>query len=402
MSKRRFEFRIAALVVGAIALLGTFIAGLWGYVYVTTTPIHPDARAVGSVAGPAADPTPAVAEAVTRAREATRVAVAEQNLPGVSVAVAVGGKLVWAEGFGWADIEQHETVTPSTRFRIGTASKMLTSAAVGLLIEQGRLSLDDEIQRHVAGYPRKEWPVTLRQLMGHTAGIRRDAGDEEPIHTHCDRALDALPRFADAPLLFQPGTQYRYSSYGWILVSGAVEAAGKQPFDAFMRTQVFDVVGMPDTRTDAIVGVGPSQATYYFPRFGADTKYGPQGTDNEDFSCFSGASAFVSTPSDLVRFALGMQGGTLLRPDTVAMLQTTQRLTSGEATGYGLGWDLERVTLSGQQVDVIGYDGQLRDGTVMTLMIIPSRDLVVAVTTNTSFAKTPDIAAQIAEVFGRR
>ena len=92
--------------------------------------------------------------------------------------------------------------------------------------------------------------MTLRQLMGHTAGVITDGGDEGPLFTkHCERPVEALPHFAENSLLFEPGTQYRYSSYGWILVSAAVEAAADQPFLTFMREQIFDPLGMRDTRS---------------------------------------------------------------------------------------------------------------------------------------------------------
>src|SRR5262249_19802640 len=151
----------------------------------------------------------------------------EQNLPGVSVAVGVRDDIVWAEGFGWADLEHRTPITPALRFRIADVSIPITSAAVGLLLEQNTLNLDDEIQSYVPDLPKKDWPVTVRQLMGHVAGVRNDAGDEEPISEHCERTVEALPRFAQDRLKFEPGTAYRRSSYGWILVSAAVEAAAK-------------------------------------------------------------------------------------------------------------------------------------------------------------------------------
>jgi CubicO group peptidase (beta-lactamase class C family) len=389
---------VAVLAVVGVGVLLTGILGLFVYVNVTTKPIHPDAQSVPSEAYAAAA-SPRWTNAIAQARQSALTGLAEQNLPGLSVAVGADGELVWAEGFGWADLDDRVKVTPDTRFRIGTASKMLTSAAVGLLMEQQRLSLDDLVQAHVPSFPQKPWPVTLRQLMGHTAGIRRDEGDEEPVHARCGATLDALPRFADSELLFEPGTEYRYSSYGWILVSGSVESASGERFDAFMRKQVFEPLGLRDTRTDAIVGTNRGQATYYFPRFAADPRYGPQEPDQEDFSCFAGASAFVSTPSDLVRFGLAMEKGTLLRPDTVELLRTSQRLRNGEATGYGLGWDLETVQLAGTPTRAVGYDGALRDGIVMSFISLPDHDLVVAVTSNTSFADTPSLALKIAEAF---
>src|SRR5918996_1823527 len=134
--------------------------------------------------------------------------------------------MVWAEGFGWVDLENRVPVTPEHRFRIGTASKVLTSAAVGKLLEKDRLKLDAEIQTYVPEFPKKEWPVTLRQLMAHTAGVRTDGGDEGPLFSkRCERPVEALQHFADKSLLFEPGTQYRYSRYGWIVVSAVIEAA---------------------------------------------------------------------------------------------------------------------------------------------------------------------------------
>ncbi len=306
---------------------------------------------------------------------------------------------MWAEGFGWADIDNRVPVAPDTRFKIGTASKVLTSAGVGLLLENGRLKLDDVIQTYVPGFPEKPWPVTLRQLMGHLAGVRNDAGDEEPLSVHCDGTLDGLERFAERPLLFEPGTQYRYSNYGWILVSGAVEAAAGEPFFTFMRKQVFEPLGMDETRADSTTEPIPRRASFYFPRFAADPRYGPQPPRDVDYSCFAGSAGFLSTPSDLVRFGMAIDGGKLLQPATVRLLQASQRTASGQETGYGLGWDLETVDLMGRQTTVVGHDGELMGGMVASLMTFPEGRIAVALTSNTSFADTFSIGAKIAQAF---
>jgi CubicO group peptidase (beta-lactamase class C family) len=182
-------------------------------------------------------------------------------------------------------------------------------------------------------------------------------------------------------------------------VSGAIEAAGGQPFDAFMREHVFEPLGMRDTRANAVVGTARDQAGYYFPRFAADPRYGPQETDEEDFSCFAGAGAFTSTPSDLVRFGIAIDGGRLLQPSTVQLLQTSQRLSSGQDTGYGLGWDLETVMLNGRSARMVGHDGELRGGRVASFMTFPDLGLIVAVTSNISFADTSTLAVKVAEAF---
>ena len=378
-------------------LIGLFVVGLFLYVNATARPIHPDLQKVSAVTSSA--PSAKWSAAIDRARQLARAGLVEQNLPGLSVAVGAGGELVWAEGLGWANLEKQVPVGPNMRFSLGTSSIALTSAAVGLLLEQEKLHLEGEIQTYVPGFPEKQWPVTLRHLMGHTAGVRNDAGDEEPTQDHCASTNDGLKRFASDQLRFEPGSKYSFSSYGWILMSAAVEAAAKEPFPAFMRKQVFEPLGMRDTNAAYTAEPVADVATYYFPRFGADPRYGPQEPEPFDDSCFSGAGAFLSTPSDLVRFALAMNSGKLLKPATVQMLQASQRLTSGEETGYGLGWDIETVTIAGKPTQAVGHDGTMRGGMVSSFFTVPEYGVVVAVTSNTSFADTFGIAVKIAEAF---
>jgi CubicO group peptidase (beta-lactamase class C family) len=363
----------------------------------TATPLHP---APGDIPG-----TPGIAgtdwnDAIDQGRTLARAALSGQNLPGLSVAVAVRNRIVWTEGFGWADLTERIAVAPDTRFGIGTASTVLTSAAVGLLLERGRLSLDDEVRAHVPAFAPAGGAVTLRQVMGHTAGLRSDGGDEGPLYAvHCERPVEALVHFASRPLLFEPDTAYRFSSYGWIHMSAVVEAASGEPFLRFMRKEVFEPIGMDDTRADSAAETLPSRATSYFPRFAADPRFGPDPMRSVDLSCYAGSSVFLSTPADLVRFALALRGGRLLRAETVAALQAPQRLQSGEVTGYGLGWDLETATIGGQPTAVVGHDGDILGGRVASLQVFPARDLVVAVTSNTSYADTFEVGRQIAEVF---
>lgn len=386
---------LIVLGIGGIILA---VGGLWIYMSATATPLHPDARSVPSAAE--SNPVQRWATAVEQARQVARAGAAEQNLPGLSVAVGVDQEIVWAEGFGWANLEKRVPVAPHTRFRIGTASILLTSAAVGLLLEQQRLNLDDQIQKHVPEFPRKPWPVTLRHLMGHLAGVRSDGGDEGPLFSQqCDRPVDALQHFADSDLRFEPGTEYRYSRFGWIVVSAAVEAAAQEPFLTFMQKKVFEPLGMNDTLPESTTEPVPDRATPYFPKFAGDPRYGPDLLREIDLSCYSGGGVFLSTASDLVRFGMAINAGKLLQRSTVELLQTSQRLPSGEETGYGLGWDLETVTLSGERTRAVGHDGDVLGGVVASVMTFPDRALVVAVISNTSYAGTPSVALNIAQAF---
>jgi CubicO group peptidase (beta-lactamase class C family) len=376
---------------------------------------------------------------VDRARRIIRAGLGEQNLPGLSVAVGAGGGLVWAEGFGWADLETRAPVTPDTRFRIGTASTVLTSAAVAVLLEKGRLRLDDEIQTYVPQFPKKQWPVTLRQLMAHVGGVATDDGDEGPLfRQRCERPVEAVQLFAPSALLFEPATQNRYSKYGWILVSAAVEAAADQPFLTFMGQQIFQPLGMDKTGAESAAEENPERvgepaedapfltftrqlileplgmggtkakpatdpATVYFPGFGYDplVRYGLHVMRPHNLSCYAGSMAFFSTPSDLVRFGLAIHGGTLLQPGTVRLLQASQQLRSGQETAYGLGWDLDTVTLAGKPTPAAGHDGELLGRRVMSMILFPEAGIVVAVMSNLSYADTSALARKVAEPFAQ-
>ena len=159
------------------------------------------------------------------------------------------------------DVESRTPVTPLTRFRLGALSKPLTAVAAALLHDRGRLDLDAPVQRYVPAYPKKQWMVTTRQLMGDVAGVHRIRGDNNDAMPggHCDSVGEAVAMLADDPLLFEPGTQHRYSVWGWVLVSGVVEGAAGEPFPRFMIREVFEPLAMKRTvvaETDYLEGVG--------------------------------------------------------------------------------------------------------------------------------------------------
>ena len=392
-----------ALTLIGVGVFVLFLAGLGIYTFVmaVSTKLHPNPKDVPSVA--LAAPSPKWAAAVDQGRLSARAGLVTQNLPGLSVAVGVGGDIVWAEGFGWADMEKRVPVAPGMRFRIGHTSKALTAAGVGLLLEKGRLHLEGEIQSYVPEFPRKQWPVTLRQLMGHLAGIRHYGSEEDYVPTaHCERAADGLKGFADDPLRFEPDTQYGYSTYGWVLVSAAVEAAVKEPLSSFMAAHVFKPLDMTSTTFDSPTEAIPDRVTFYQRRFTGDAGEGVMPATAVDYSCFAGAGAILSTPSDLVRFGMAVNGGKLLQAGTVKKLQTPQVLTSGNETEYGLGWMVEEVTLAGEPTRMVHHASRSLKGGTTSFMTFPARGMVVAVTANIANAITRDIALNIAQAFAEQ
>jgi CubicO group peptidase (beta-lactamase class C family) len=390
----------ASIMLLGVGLLVVGIPGLVLYIRITAPKLHPNPANIPEMTN--SQPTAKWTTSVEQAREIVRASLSEGNLPGVSVAVGVGADIVWAEGFGFANFESSLPVTPDDRFQTGTVAMVFTSAAIGLLLEDGRIRLDDQIQAYVPEFPAKQWPVTIRQLMGHIGGAMTEDWDNGVlIYQHCERPTDALNLFGQDPLQFQPGSQFAFSTYGWILLSGAVETAAGKPFKAFLQDRVFRPLGMDHTVKQSGKEALPGEVTFYVPRFGGNARFGlnPLPPRKFDYSCHGGSSGFLSTPSDLVRFGMGINEGKLLKPETVRMLQTSQRTTSGMETGYGLGWDLKTVTIAGRQVHTVGHTGEFWGGPVASLLTVPDRGITVAVMSNIAFADTSSIAEKIAEKF---
>ena len=349
-------------------------------------------------------PDPTYIDAVERARPLVRAFIVEENLPGLSLAVGVAGEVVWAEGFGWADIDERRPVTPKTRFRIGSVAMPMTATAVGLLHERGLLDLDAPVRDYVRSFPEKEWPVTTRQLMGHVAGVRHYGDDEEALYRrhHCDTPLDGLDAarvvrvpdhpelFAGDPLLFEPGTRYQYSTYGWTLVGAVVQAAAGEPFLDFLQREVLDPLEMRDTILDDPTGPVARRTSFYFPFAARDPSFGVEDTNDwVDNTCMQGAGALLSTPTDVVRFGLAILDGRLLRAETLRMLRTPLELVSGESTGYGLGWFVREISIgpASEPTTVFGHEGSSVGGTT-SFVTLPEHGIVIATTTNVSFAKS--------------
>ena len=394
-ARRRAEAALAVLLVTIVVVVGA--GAVW---VLSTAPIHESAASVPITAGVALSGK--YAGAAEQSRRRAQALAASDNLPGLSVAVAVDGDIVWTEGVGWADVEEHTPVTPLMRFRLGALSKPLTAMGAALLHEQGRLDIDAPIQRYVPAYPRKQWAVTTRALMSDVAGVHRIRGDNNDAMptSHCDDLGEAVELLEDDPLLFEPGTQHRYSIWGWVLVSAVVEGAAGESFDRFMARQVFEPLAM--TRTAVAEAAGLESAhPFYAPRAMLRPGLGVEEATRPDYSCLAGAGAFLSTPSDLVRLGSAMLKPGLLKAETIAAFQTPARLSSGASSTYALGWTVSHVTLAGESVRMVSHRGSPAGGTV-TLLTFPDRGLAVAVAANTSEAKgVQAYALQVAEAFAR-
>ena len=395
-TRRRAEVALAILLVLILVVVGTAVVWI-----LSTAPIHESAASVPATAGIA--PSGRYAGAAGQARSQAQALAARDNLPGVSVAVAVDGEIVWTEGVGWADVERHTPLTPLTRFRLGALSKPLTAVAAAILHDRGRLDLDAPVQRYVPAYPKKQWTVTTRELLGDVAGVHRIRGDNNDAmpSSHCEDLDEAVELLEDEPLLFEPGTKHRYSIWGWVLVSAVVEGAAGESFDRFMAHEVFEPLGMTRTVVSESAGL-ESAHPFYAPRAMLRPRLGVEEAMRPDYSCLAGGGAFLSTPSDLVRLGSAMLKPGVLKAETIAAFETPARLPSGATSTYALGWTVSTVQLAGAPVRMVSHRGSPMGGTA-TLLTFPDLGLAVSVASNTSEAKgVQAYALQVAESFAKR
>jgi serine beta-lactamase-like protein LACTB len=294
--------------------------------------------------------------------------------PGMSIAVAIDGKVVWAEGFGLADLEQCVPITPKTKFRIGSTSKPLTSAGAALLYDENRLDLDAPIQRYVRGFPDKGFPITTRQLLGHLGGIRGYTaadGDKENIEPY-HSVSESLKRFKDDPLVAPPGTKWQYSAYGYVLASAAIEGASGQDFLSFMHDKIFQPLGMNDTLADENDRVIPNRSRSY--QLAVDGTY--RNSPYADLSYKWAAGGFLSTAVDLVRFGSALLHPGFLKETTLTMLFSPQDISGGTNTKYGLGWEIHEGGDGGPERRFQHSGGVA--GSSSFLIIYPDQKVVIA------------------------
>jgi serine beta-lactamase-like protein LACTB, mitochondrial len=311
--------------------------------------------------------------------------------PGASVTVIKDGAIVWSEGFGWADLEQRVPVTPLTRFRIGSVSKSLTSIGLGLLVQEGKIDLDAPVQRYVPSFPTKRAPVTIRELAGHTAGIRHYHGNEMVMQRHYASVTEALDIFSRDTLLFTPGTRFSYSSYGFNLLSAAMERAAGEPFVEFMTRRVIEPMGLRHTVAEFTDSLIPFRAHFYTR---ADSGNGIINAPYTDNSYKWAGGGFLSTTEDLARMGQLLLDGGVLRPQIRQLLWTSQRTTDGKETGYGMGWFTDHDAAGRRR---IFHSGGSVGGTAY-LLIYPDEKLVLALLVNSdrTFVRA---APRIAEGF---
>jgi len=336
--------------------------------------------------------------------------------PSISVAVGVRGDLVWSAARGYADIETKTAATTDTIYAVGSVSKPITAALAALLWQQDSLDIDVDVRSYVPQFPAKENPFTLRQLLSHQAGIRHyrfrlglPTFSESDLNIEFSNTIQSLSLFEDDALLFEPDTGFNYSTFGYTLVSAAIEEATGGQYDDVLEELVLAPLGMTSTTIDDIGRIRGARATDYVATFSKKAVIQPPAT-NSSYKWAGGG--LVSTPADLVRFGNALLGDALLNEATRNTVFTARTLPGGEPNPqhYGLGWRIGGLALTdestGEETIIpLWHHAGTRAGSTAVLMIVPDHQIVVAMSANTvgrgASGPLTSVAAKVARRFIR-
>jgi D-alanyl-D-alanine carboxypeptidase len=283
------------------------------------------------LAGPMLTPGGARADAVD---EFVQAQLQKQHVPGLALGVVQNGKFVKEKGYGLADVERNVPVTTGTVFEIGSVTKQFTATAIMMLVDQGKIGLDDKISRYREGLPAAWQAVTIRQLLSHTSGIP----DYEAImgygsYRNVMTANQVIALAAGKPMDFAPGTRWNYSNTGYFLLTLALEKITNQPYIQFVQAHILRPLGMTHTRSseprDIITG---RAAGYAFEEGRLENRDPIQPTAT------GGAAMLVSTLGDMAKWGAELLAPTLLREKDYALLWGDTPLADGTLSGYGFGW----------------------------------------------------------------
>lgn len=266
-----------------------------------------------------------------------RQLLAERHIPGAAVAVIKNGKLIKAQGYGLASVEFNVPVTKETVFEIGSVSKQLTAAGIMILVEDGKINLDEKISKYLENTPDSWKNVSVRHLLNHTSGIKSYtglSGFEQSRRLSREAFIKAL---AVHPLDFETNTSYVYSNSGYSLLSHIIEAVSGKTYWEFMRERIFKPLGMSKAGDRDLKFVIPNRATGY--------EWQNNGLVGRDYNLtdLSGAGAIVATIMDLVKWEAALRNDTLLKKESKIQMWTPATFNNGKTYPYGFGFRLSDI-----------------------------------------------------------
>ena len=257
-----------------------------------------------------------------------------QRIPGLSLAVTINNELVFTRGYGLANVELKSPALAESVYEVASITKQFTAVAILLLVQDHKLTLDDDLGSLLPGGPEFWNKITVRQLLTHTSGIP-DFGDGRNFDLRRDYTEDELLHLASAlPLKFLPGSRWSYSNTAYVLLGIIVHRLSDKPYGDFLRERIFSRLHMANTRVNSEGDIIPFRADGYRLDNGV--------LKNQEFLSpdlrVTGDGGIVSTVVDMAKWDAALQNGALLPPDVWQQVFTPVALNSGKTFPYGFGW----------------------------------------------------------------
>jgi D-alanyl-D-alanine carboxypeptidase len=276
----------------------------------------------------------AVAAQADKVDDYVKAEMQRQHIPGTSIAVIKDGKVIKAEGYGLANVELNVPARPETVYKIGSVSKQLIAAGIMLMVEEGRLSLDDKISKFLEGTPDTWKEITVRHLLTHTSGIIREAPGFDPLKIQND--ADVIKTAYPLPLRFAPGEKWEYCNVGYFSLAEIIRKVSGKPWGDYLSERLFTPLEMNATRTTTMTEIIQNRANGYVWRsnkfFNAD-----------DFLALRPSGAFLSSVVDLAKWDAALYTDKVLNQSTLSQVWMPVKLNSGATHPYGFGWELSSV-----------------------------------------------------------
>jgi CubicO group peptidase (beta-lactamase class C family) len=330
-------------------------------------------------------------EAQARVDGIAQRVLARRGAPSASIAIVKDGEIVYVRAYGDARLEPRLPARPEMRYSIGSISKQFAAAAILLLAEQGKLSLDDPVSRFVPNLTRAN-EVTIRQLLSHTAGYQ-DYWPQDyvpPFMIQDVTADQILERWARRPLDFEPGTQWQYSNTGYVIAGLIIEKASGTPLLQFLTAQILAPLGM-----QSVLNVDQSRLTESDPTGYFRYALGPQRVaPKEGKGWLFAAGELAMTAEDLAKWDIAMIGQRLLKAESYKEMQTAVKLKNGESTRYGLGISINPI--AGHRA--LSHGGGVSGFSSQNIVFPDDRAAVAVLTNSDGSGAAGEIARQIVAV----
>jgi len=315
-------------------------------------------------------------------------AVEAEKVVGLTIGVAQGDKVLCVRGFGFANVELNVPATADTVYRIGSITKEFTAAGILLLVEEGKINLDDPLVRFLPEYPVKGREITIRHLLQHTSGVRdftRLPAYRKEIRIDASQE-EVLNRFQHLPLDFEPGEKHRYSNSGYFLLGVVIETTSGRSFEEFVEERLFRPLKLERTHCDSPTRIIPNRAAGY-TRWDDVLKNAPYVSLHQT----TGAGNLASTAGDLLAWRRAIVNHRLLNAEASQGMMTRGKLNNGTTFNYGMGLFLRK--LGDHQV--VRHGGGIL-GFRADLAYYPASGYTIAVLANSENAKAAKISDQIA------